>query len=85
MLRRLVLNTSEVRRLLRGESEYSGVRDDLARRGQAIASAAGPGMETTNDVGANRARTNVWTATYEAIVNEATSKALTRALDAGRR
>lgn len=57
---------------------------DLTRRARRIAAAAGPGMETDADLGVNRARAAVWTASAQAIRAEATNRALTRAIDAGR-
>lgn len=81
---RIKLNRREVRRLLRGEGQYSGVAEDLKRRADNIAAAAGDGMEVDTGVGRNRARASVRTATPEAVEAEATSRALTRALDAGR-
>lgn len=62
----------------------AGVQADLQRRAQRIAARAGAGMETSSMVGANRARASVITATYEAMRNQATNRALTRAIDAGR-
>ena len=49
-----------------------------------IAKAAGPGMVASSTIGARRARASVITATYEAQRAEATNRALTRALAAGR-
>jgi hypothetical protein len=50
-----------------------------------IASAAGPGMETRPlERGRNRVRMAVYTATWQAKHAEATTRALTRAVDAGR-
>lgn len=60
------------------------VRADLEARARRIAAAAGPGMEVDVEVGAKRARASVRTATYEAMRAEATDRALSRALDAGR-
>lgn len=57
---------------------------DLLRRAQRIAAAAGPGMEAFADVGVNRARAAVVTTTSEAMRAEATGRALSRAIDAGR-
>lgn len=77
------LNKREVRKLLRGEGEYEGVRADLDRRAGAIAARAGDGFESETDAGPNRVRAAVWTATPEAVRSEAEDRALTRALDAG--
>jgi hypothetical protein len=49
-----------------------------------MATAAGLGFESDSDVGQNRARAAVWTGTIEAMVAEATDRALTRSIDAGR-
>lgn len=83
-LQRLRLNRGEVRKMLRGEGRYSGVKTDLERRAKNVAKSAGPGMEADSDVGPNRARASVRTATLEARRREANSRTLTRAVDAGR-
>jgi hypothetical protein len=64
--------------------QLPAVQAEMARRAQKIAAAAGPGMEATSMVGRTRARASVITATGEARRNEATSRSLTRAIDAGR-
>lgn len=69
-----------IRALLRSPE----VEHDLERRAQAIAAAAGEGMEVSTFRGPNRVRATVITATTEARVAEATDRALTRAIDAGR-
>jgi len=62
-----------------------GVISDLERRANHIAAAAGAGMETRPaEKGRQRARVAVVTATAEAARREATGRALTRAIDAGR-
>ena len=58
---------------------------DLKRRAEAIARAAGPGHGVRSEVGRNRARAAVVTETYDAMRAEAEDRALTRAIDAGRR
>jgi len=78
---RVELNSDGIRALLRSEA----VRADLERRARAIAEAAGEGFEVESQVGSNRARASVRTATAEAREAEATDRALTRAIDAGRR
>lgn len=78
------LNKDEVRKLLRGEGPYQGVRPDLQRRMDRIAAAAGPGHKAELEVGQNRLRAAVWTDTDEARKAEATDLTLTRAIDAGR-
>lgn len=77
---RVVLNSRGMRAILRSE----GVLADLDRRAKQIAAAAGPGMEPSSMVGKNRARASVITATKEAREAEATGRALSRAIDAGR-
>ena len=77
---RIVLKHKGMRQLLRSPE----VLADLKRRAESIAAAAGSGMEVSAMVGRNRARSSVITATSEARNAEATSRALTRAIDAGR-
>ena len=77
---RVRLNRKGVRELLRSREVLS----DLERRANAIAAAAGEGMEVDSEIGRNRARASVRTATREAVLAEAQQRALTRALDAGR-
>lgn len=64
--------------------QLPSVRADLERRAKAIAAAAGPGNEVSSMIGATRARASVVTATTEARRAEATTRALTRALEAGK-
>lgn len=78
---RVVLNRKNVRELLRSEA----VRRDLERRAQNIAAAAGPGHIVDSQIGRNRARAAVITATFDAMRAEARDRNLTRAIDAGRR
>lgn len=77
---RIVLKRDGPRRL----RKLPEVKADLERRAQRIAAAAGPGMETDSDVGRTRARASVRTTTNAARRAEATDRALTRAIDAGR-
>lgn len=77
---RIELNSKGVRQLLHDP----GVLADLERRAKRIAAAAGEGMETDSDAGGTRARAVVITATRDAQRAEATDRALTRAVDAGR-
>jgi hypothetical protein len=77
---RIEVNRKGVRALLRDER----VQADLKRRAEAIAKAAGPGMVVTSRITGNRARAGVHTETIEAKRAEATDRALTRAIDAGR-
>jgi hypothetical protein len=64
--------------------ESPEVRADLKRRTDRIAAAAGQGFEASVEVGRNRARGSVITATPEARSAEARDHVLLRALDAGR-
>jgi len=64
--------------------QSAGVIADLKRRGDAIAAAAGDGVDVQVVVGATRARVTVATATFEARKSEATDKTLTQAIGAGR-
>lgn len=80
---KIELNSAGVQQLLKSGE----IQADLARRAAAIATAAGAsGGEFGHEanVGANRARASVWTEDFEAMRAEATSRALTRAVDAGR-
>jgi len=73
-------NHAGIRELLRSD----GVRRDLERRAARVAAAAGDGMAYDSDVGTNRARATVWTESFDAKVDEATERNLTRAIDAAR-
>lgn len=79
---RVKMNSKGARAILRSAE----VQADLERRGRAIAAAAGgePDFVVESQVGANRVRTSVRTATQEGRAAEAERRALTRALDAGR-
>lgn len=77
---RIVLNSKGVRQLLRSPE----VLADLQRRAEQIAAAAGSGMEASSMVGPGRARASVITATSAAREAEASGRALTRSVDAGR-
>lgn len=83
---RIEINHASVAALLKGGE----IQADLARRAAAIAAAAtgnaGPGAVFGHDssVGRNRARASVWTESFEAMHAEATTRALTRSIDAGR-
>lgn len=77
---RVVLNRAGVRSLLRSEE----VRSDLERRARSVSRAAGDGYEMDSEVGRNRARASVRTATTEAVWDNAENRSLARALDAGR-
>lgn len=79
---RLKVNSDGVKALLQS-AEVAG---ELARRGNAIAEAAGgaPDFEVVNTKNRDRAVTFVKTATTKGKKAEAEDRALTRALDAGR-
>jgi len=77
---RIDLNSAGIQELLKS----SGVLADLRARAGRIAAAAGPGMEASARLGRSRARASVVTATRKAMKAEATNRALTKALDAGR-
>jgi hypothetical protein len=77
---KIVLNRKGIRELLRSRE----VEADLRRRAENIAAAAGPGHVVDSEIGPQRARASVRTDTIDAMIGEATSRDLTRALDAGR-
>lgn len=60
------------------------VMADLRQRGAAVQRAAGDGFTLRVDTNASRGRATIITATHDAREAEATDKALTRALNAGR-
>jgi hypothetical protein len=74
------VNRAAVGAILKSDS----VREDLERRGQAIAAAAGEGMEVNTLYGKDRVSVFVRTGTPEAKRAEATQRSLTNAIDAGR-
>lgn len=76
---RLEINAGNIGKLLRG----SEVQTDLMARGNAIASAAGPG-HSVDMTFTDRAAVFIRTDTPEAMVAEARDRTLTSALDAGR-
>jgi hypothetical protein len=77
---RIKLNHAGVADLLTS----SEVASLLAGMGQAIADAAGSGHRVETEVGPSRVRVDVFTETFEAMEREATTRSLTRAIDAGR-
>lgn len=77
---RVKLNSRGVRDLLTSAE----VLAMLVGRAERIAATAGEGMEVDSEVGHERARASVRTATPDAVEAEATTRALTRAIDAGR-
>lgn len=80
MVRKLKVNSRAIAAILKSPA----VQRDLKQRAERIAAAAGPGMVADVEVGPNRARASVVTATQSARRREAVDRALTRALDAGR-
>ncbi|MDI2032994.1 hypothetical protein [Paenarthrobacter nitroguajacolicus] len=72
-------NDRELSRLLKETA-----KNDVKKRADRIAAAAGDGMESSVVIGRTRARASVITATYAARTAEARNAALTRAIDAGR-
>ncbi len=77
---KVVLNDRGVRDLLTSD----GVKRDLLRRGERIATAAGPDHEAEVTVGRKRARVGIRTTTPAAMEAEASRGSLSSALDAGR-
>lgn len=77
---RIEINSAGIQALLKSGE----VQDFLLSKAQRIAAAAGDGMEASSRVGKTRARASVITATKEARKAEATDRALTAAIDAGR-
>lgn len=77
---RISLNKQAVRNMARSPQ----MQAMLLARAERIASAAGEGMVAESHIGSTRARATVHTDTFEAILAEATDRALTNALDAGR-
>lgn len=77
---KITLISAGVVALLRGPEAQA----DLLRRGKAIAEVAGPGMVASLSIGANRARVSIRTESEAAMHAEATTRALTNAIDAGR-
>lgn len=80
-LEKLEINDAAAVELLKSPE----IRADLLRRGHAIAAAAGSGSyDVTETLTPTRARVSVGTADFKARHAEATSRTLTKALDAGR-
>jgi hypothetical protein len=77
---RVEVNSAGIQALLKSAE----VQADLESRARKIAAAAGEGMEASSRIGKTRARASVITATRKARLAEATDRALTKALDAGR-
>lgn len=77
---RVKLNRDGVRALLASQD----VADDLTKRGERIAAAAGEGFEVTTTRNRDRVVVFVRSTTHEARRAEAEDRALTHAIDAGR-
>ncbi|MFJ6532481.1 hypothetical protein [Microbacterium sp. NPDC091662] len=77
---RIKINSAGARAVL----QSPGVAADGAARGARIAAAAGPGFEVESTTNSDRAVTFVRATTKEARAAEANSRALTRAVNAGR-
>lgn len=77
---RVRMNPAGSRALLRSPE----VVEELERRAMRIADAAGEGMDIDIEIGPERARVSVRTATRDAVLAEHENRALTHALDAGR-
>lgn len=77
---RVKVNRAGVRALLRSPE----VTNDLQRRASRIAAQAGEGMAVNVSKGSQRSRAEVVTETFEAMRREASDRALSRAVDAGR-
>lgn len=78
---RIKLNGKGVRQLLLAP----GIAADLQRRGEAVAAAAGDGMEVRPGTSTKRARVSVATATPAAMEAEARHRALSSAIDEARK
>lgn len=78
------LNKNEVNKMLRGQGPYRGVREDLERRIQRMADAAGPGHSTSVEDTPNRLRASIWTSSDAAREAEQQDLNLTRSIDSGR-
>lgn len=74
------INRAAVRKLLKDQALLA----DLERRAAKIAAAAGPGFESDGRIGRTRARAMAYTTDAQSMRAEATDRALTRAIDAGR-
>jgi hypothetical protein len=79
---KIELNRAGIVELLKSK----GVQDDLTRRGENIANAAGPEDYASRTwVGFDRARNTVAPTTYKGRRDEAVNKRLTSSIDAARR
>jgi hypothetical protein len=73
-------DSNAYRELLRSEA----MREEVKRRADRIATAAGPGFQATSMIGRNRARASVSTTDIPSIIRNSRDQTLLRALDAGR-
>jgi hypothetical protein len=78
---RVVVHYPAVRQTLKGPE----IRRLLLSMGRSIATTAGPGNAVKVDETPTRVGVDVFTETPEAMVREATTRSLTRAIQAGRR
>lgn len=77
---RIELDSQGIEQLLRSQE----VGQDLQRRADAVAAAAGEGVRARVYQGRDRVRAQVWTATAAAKKAEAEDRTLLKALDAAR-
>lgn len=77
---RIKPNRAGIRQLLVSQE----VADDLTKRGERMAAAAGEGVEATTTRNRDRAVVFVRTETFDAMRAEAEDRSLTRSIDAGR-
>lgn len=77
---RIKLNRQGIREILRSD----GVKADLSKRAQRVRNAAGPGHAVDVTTGRNRVRASVRTDTIDAMLAQAETKNLTRAMQAAR-
>lgn len=77
---RIKLNRAGVQQLLTSQE----VTDDLTKRGERMAAAAGEGVEATTTRNRDRTVVFVSTETFDAMRAEAEDRTLTRSIDAGR-
>lgn len=77
---RIALNPNGPRKIRRSP----GAQADLLRRAQAMAAAAGEGIEADSGMGKNRARAIVYTATTAGVVAESEAHVIEASIDAGR-
>lgn len=76
----VTLNEKGVGELLKSDRMLA----EMAKRGERVAKAAGPGFESSAIVGRTRARAQIRARTFKAELAERKDKVLTRAIDAAR-